>query len=189
MVPLTSGLPRRARAAACRLILTPVRATVPVVGGRWPDSPLWAYNGTVRGPEIRARQGETIRVAGANGHAEPTTVHWHGMREPNATGGVPGVTQAPIAPGENFTYEFKCAFKAVDAGTFWCHSHMNSSERQGGGLAGHPIVEEAETIMVDRDVTWASDDWLLLATAEIAFAADAPGDWLFRCHILEHLAA
>ncbi len=23
-------------------------------------------------------------------------------------------------------------------------------------------------------------------TAEIAFAADNPGDWMFHCHILEH---
>jgi FtsP/CotA-like multicopper oxidase with cupredoxin domain len=35
-------------------------------------------------------------------------------------------------------------------------------------------------------------DTLLLEpeeTAEVAFVADAPGDWLFHCHILEHMEA
>jgi FtsP/CotA-like multicopper oxidase with cupredoxin domain len=26
-------------------------------------------------------------------------------------------------------------------------------------------------------------------TAELAFVADNPGDWLFHCHILEHMEA
>ena len=27
------------------------------------------------------------------------------------------------------------------------------------------------------------------ARAEIAFAADNPGDWMFHCHVLVHLAS
>jgi FtsP/CotA-like multicopper oxidase with cupredoxin domain len=37
-----------------------------------------------------------VRVV--NDLAEPTSVHWHGVRLPNAMDGVPGLTQAPIAP-------------------------------------------------------------------------------------------
>ncbi len=43
--------------------------------------------------------------------------------------GVPHLTQAPIAPGEAFTYEFD----AVDAGTFWYHPHQRSFEQVGLG--------------------------------------------------------
>jgi FtsP/CotA-like multicopper oxidase with cupredoxin domain len=35
-------------------------------------------------------------------------------------------------------------------------------------------------------------DTVLLApdeTVEIAFVADNPGDWLFHCHVLEHMQA
>ena len=84
------------------------------------ETPVWAYNDAVPGPEIRVRQGDRMRVVIDNGIDEETTVHWHGVRTPNAMDGVPHLTQAPIAPGETFSYEFD----AVDAGTFWYHPHQ-----------------------------------------------------------------
>ncbi|UCH76108.1 MAG: multicopper oxidase family protein [Rhodospirillales bacterium] len=145
------------------MTLTAAPTTVSLVGGEWPDTATWAYNGTVPGPEIRVRQGDTVRVVARNNLAEPTTVHWHGIRLPNAMDGVPGVTQDAIPPGEEFLYEFE----AIDAGSFWYHPHFNSPEQQGRGLAGALIVEEAEPLAVDRDVTWVLDDWLLRETAQI----------------------
>ena len=44
--------------------------------------------------------------------------------------GVNGVTQCPIAPGDQFTYKFK----AVQYGTSWYHSHY--SLQYGDGLLG-----------------------------------------------------
>ena len=139
------------------------RASAPLVGGKWPDTDVWAYNGMVPGPEIRVRQGETVRVTARNGLDQPTTVHWHGIRLPNAMDGVPDVTQKAIPPGGEFTYEFE----AVDAGSFWYHPHFNSVEQQGRGLSGPLIVEESDPITVDRDVTWVIDDWMLRDTAQI----------------------
>ena len=60
----------------------------------------------VPGPTLRVRLGETVRVTFTNKLPQPTTIHWHGVRVPNAMDGVPGVTQALIAPGETFVYEF-----------------------------------------------------------------------------------
>lgn len=60
------------------------------------------YNGQVPGPEIRAREGERLRVILRNSLAEPTAIHWHGVDVPNATDGVSGVTQKPVQPGETF---------------------------------------------------------------------------------------
>ena len=34
------------------------------------------YNGQVPGPEIRAREGERLRIVLKNSLAEPTTIHW-----------------------------------------------------------------------------------------------------------------
>jgi FtsP/CotA-like multicopper oxidase with cupredoxin domain len=53
------------------------------------------------------------------------------MRLPNATDGVPNLTQKPIAPGGRFDY----AFTPPDAGTFWYHSHEDSLVQMGRGLA------------------------------------------------------
>ncbi|MEP0337153.1 MAG: multicopper oxidase family protein [Alphaproteobacteria bacterium] len=125
---------------------------------------IWSYNGRVPGPEIRVRQGERLRVAVGNDLAEETTVHWHGLRVPNAMDGVPHLTQKPIAPGETFVYEFD----APDAGTYWYHPHQRSFEQVGRGLYGPLIIEEPNPPQVDRDVTWVLDDWRLLKDAQIS---------------------
>jgi FtsP/CotA-like multicopper oxidase with cupredoxin domain len=111
------------------------------------------------------RQGERLRVAVANRLDEGTTVHWHGLRVPNAMDGVPGLTQAPIpAAGGKFVYEFDLP----DAGTYWYHPHSRSYEQVARGLAGVLIVAEREPPAVDRDVTWALQDWRLMRDAQLA---------------------
>ncbi|MGQ0663958.1 MAG: multicopper oxidase family protein [Pseudomonadota bacterium] len=139
-------------------------ARVPLVGGSYRDTEVWAYDGRVPGPEFRVRQGERLRVILENRLKEDTTIHWHGVRVPNAMDGVPHLTQKPIAPGETFTYEFD----VPDAGTFWYHPHVRSFEQVGRGLYAALIVEEREPLPVDRDLTWVLDDWRLTGNAEIA---------------------
>jgi FtsP/CotA-like multicopper oxidase with cupredoxin domain len=128
-----------------------------------PETDVWCFNGSVPGPEIRARQGDRLRVRVRNELNEETTVHWHGIRLPNDMDGVPHLTQMPIGPGESFVYEFDLK----DAGTFWYHPHQRSFEQAGRGLSGALIVEEAAPITVDRDVTWVLDDWRLASDASI----------------------
>lgn len=130
-------------------------ATVSLLGPKLPPVRVWAFNGRVPGPEIRARQGERVRISVVNHLPQETTVHWHGLRVPNAQDGVPHLTQKPIAPGERHVYEFDC----IDAGTFWYHPHARSFEQVGRGLYGAFIVEEADPVPVDRDITWVLDDW------------------------------
>ena len=154
---------RLAGAAPLPLTLTAGPATLPIIGDKWPDTKVWAYNGVAPGPEIRVRQGDMVRVLARNNLEQPTTVHWHGVRLPNAMDGVPDLTQAAIPPGGEFSYEFQ----AVDAGSFWYHPHVNTSEQIGRGLSGALIVEEKEPVKVDRDVTWIIDDWLLRDTGQI----------------------
>ncbi|MGE3989974.1 multicopper oxidase family protein [Pseudorhodoplanes sp.] len=144
--------------------LTCDRALVAMVGSPHPDTEVWCYNGAQPGPEIRVRQGDRLRVRVENRLPQETTVHWHGIRLPNAMDGVPHLTQKPISPGETYTYEFICP----DAGTFWYHPHQRSFEQVGRGLYGALIVEEPEAPDVDRDVTWVLSDWRLLKNAAIS---------------------
>jgi FtsP/CotA-like multicopper oxidase with cupredoxin domain len=147
----------RAGDARSRIISLEVRET------RWELAPgrtidALAYNGQVPGPEIRAREGERLRVVVRNALREPTTVHWHGVDVPNAMDGVPGVTQAPIAPGATFTYEFE----ARPAGTRWFHTHFQEHRQMDLGLVAPLVIEPAapEPFAADREVTLVLDDWV-----------------------------
>jgi len=143
--------------------ITAKAGQVPLVGNPYPATGIWGYGGEVPGPVLRVRQGERLRVAVENGLDEETTVHWHGVRVPNAMDGVPHLTQKPIAPGETFVYEFD----VPDAGTYWYHPHQRSFEQVGRGLYGALIIEERERVAVDRDVVWMLDDWRLSRDAQI----------------------
>ncbi len=171
------SLPRTAHASApstprrdFSLIAAPGRASL--VGPPHPDTNVWSYANSVPGPEIRVRQGERIRAVVENRLPEETTVHWHGIRVPNAMDGVPHLTQRPIAPGETFTYEFD----VPDAGTYWYHPHQHGTVQVGRGLYGPLIVEEPRPIKVDRDLVWAIGDWRLLGDAQISDDFDSRHD-------------
>ena len=138
-----------------RLTAGPARAAL--MGADRPETSVWAYNDLVPGPTLRVRQGEPVRIVVENQLGQDTTVHWHGVRVPNAMDGVPGLTQPPIRPGESFVYEFT----PPDAGTFWYHSHANSLVQLGRGLAGAFIVETPGPVAVDRDLVWMLSDWRL----------------------------
>lgn len=135
-----------------------------LVAGFGPRTKVYAYNQQVPGPLLRFKQGERLRLEVKNQLDEPTTVHWHGLRVPENMDGVPILSQTPINPGESFLYEFDLH----DAGTFWYHPHINSSQQVGKGLRGVLIVDEEQPPAVDRDVVWVLDDWRLDNEAQIA---------------------
>jgi FtsP/CotA-like multicopper oxidase with cupredoxin domain len=163
---VTAAMPRgSARASTTRdYRIAPGTAHAPLAGPGYPSTEVWAYGGSVPGPEIRLRQGERLRVAVENRLAEATTAHWHGVRVPNAMDGVPHLTQPPIEPGNAFVYEFA----VPDAGTYWYHPHQRSFEQVARGLYGALVVEERKPIEVDRDVLWVLGDWRLLPDASIS---------------------
>ena len=158
-----AALPWTASAQTARR-LRAAPAQVHLVGSAHPQTAVWSYDGTVPGPQLRFRQGERLRIEVENQLPEATTVHWHGIRLPNAMDGVAGVTQPPIAAaGGRFTYEFVLP----DAGTYWYHPHFASPGQVGRGLYGALIVDEPEPPAVDRDVIWVLSDWRLDRNARI----------------------
>jgi FtsP/CotA-like multicopper oxidase with cupredoxin domain len=116
-----------------------------------------AYSGTLPGPVIRARAGDRLRVDFENALAEPSTIHFHGIRLPNSMDGVPDMTQPPVPPGGRFQYEFELP----DAGLYWYHPHYDSLAALGSGLYGAIVVEDPdeppelgdETVLVLSDVS------------------------------------
>ena len=108
---------------------------------------VWAYNGTVPGPELRVTQGDFVRITLINHLPRPTTIHWHGIRVPNAEDGVAGITQNAVLPGMAYTYDFV----ANDAGTFWYHSHQDTSNQLPRGLFGAIVVDPRGGVGQTRD--------------------------------------
>jgi len=96
----------------------------------------WTYNGVVPGPVLRVNQGDRVRVTLRNHLPVATTIHWHGVFVPNADDGVAGVTQNAVPSGQSYVYEFV----ARDPGTYWYHSHQDTSNQLPRGLYGSLVV-------------------------------------------------
>ncbi len=105
--------------------------------GKFMDA--WTYNGVVPGPEIRATEGDKVRIYVKNELPQSTGVHWHGLMLPNSMDGVPFMTQPPIKPGGSFTYEFQ--LREGNAGAHMYHAHHNSAFQVTNGLLGPFIVD------------------------------------------------
>ncbi|MBM7647844.1 FtsP/CotA-like multicopper oxidase with cupredoxin domain [Bacillus ectoiniformans] len=117
--------------------------------------PVWTYDGSVPGSQIRVKQGEQLKINLKNELSEPVTIHWHGLPVPNNQDGIPGVTMNAVQPGKTFTYEFTAAVP----GTYWYHSHQESVNQIDKGLYGTLIVEENQE-KADRDYTLVLDEWI-----------------------------
>ena len=120
-----------------------------------PVVPTWSFGGQVPGPEIRVRKGQILQALLVNRLPVETTVHWHGVAIRNDMDGVPGMTQAPVPAGREFTYSFAVA----EPGTYWYHPHVGVQLDRG--LYGPLIVEDpAEPADYDHDWTVVLDDWI-----------------------------
>ncbi|MET0808978.1 MAG: copper resistance system multicopper oxidase [Pseudoxanthomonas sp.] len=114
-----------------------------------------AINGTLPGPLLRWREGETVTVRVANRLGVDTSIHWHGILLPSNMDGVPGFSFHGIHPGETFTYRFQLK----QSGTYWYHAH--SSLQEAKGVYGAIVVEprDADPVAADRDYVVLLSDW------------------------------
>ena len=112
-------------------------------------------NGSLPGPTLKWREGETVTVAVTNHLPVMTSIHWHGIRVPAAMDGVPGLSFAGIAPGQRFVYRIP----VVQNGTYWYHSHSGAQEQIG--LIGALVIapRDKDPIAYDRDYAVLLSDW------------------------------
>jgi manganese oxidase len=118
------------------------------------------YNKQWPGPTIRVTEGDTLRVIFKNNLPETTGVHFHGEEFTDFfQDGIPFVTQLPITPGEEYTYEFV----ASRPGSLMYHSHHNATVQVGDGLLGAYVVDPKQPApddRYDREYVWISNDTL-----------------------------
>lgn len=123
--------------------------------------PVWTFNNSVPGPQIRVKVGETVKVTLKNKLQQPVSIHWHGYPVSNPMDGIPGVTQDAVVSGKSFTYEFK----ATIPGTYWYHSHQDSVNQLDKGLYGSLVVED-RTETSDKDYTLVLDEWMSMGSMD-----------------------
>ena len=156
----------------------------------WEVSPgktvrAWTFNGTVPGPAIKVNVGDHVRIVVTNKLPMSTGVHWHGIEVPFNMDGVPDVTQPPIKPGKNFTYEFTTS--KPELGMY--HSHHNAQVQVTNGMLGvfqvgdpalppntGPVTQTVPMVLNDAGV-------IGLSLNGKSFPATAPviahvGDWV-----------
>jgi FtsP/CotA-like multicopper oxidase with cupredoxin domain len=113
-------------------------------------------NGSLPGPTLRWKEGDTVTIRVTNRMNRTTSIHWHGMLVPFQMDGVPGLSFSGIAPGETFVYRFQ----VKQAGTYWYHSHSGMQEQTG--MYGAIVIEPAkgETMAVEMDHVVLLSDWM-----------------------------
>jgi FtsP/CotA-like multicopper oxidase with cupredoxin domain len=138
---------------------TPVRLKL------FPEAPegadIWAFDGQLPGPVIRVRHGKAVSLRLRNETPSPLSLHWHGVRGPNAMDGVAGLTQDPVPPGGQFDYRFV----PPDPGTYLVRPIVpgRSGEAAGRGLSALLVVEEREPPRFDAEYALIVRDWRLNA--------------------------
>lgn len=94
---------------------------------------VWGYNGSTPGPTLVSYAGEAVRIVVTNKLTVPTTLHPHGLHQPNSEDDVPAISQPePIMPGQTRIY----AFTPGHIGSFAYHSHFSSAVQELRGLDG-----------------------------------------------------
>lgn len=114
-----------------------------------------AINGSLPGPILRWREGDTVTLRVRNRLKHDTSIHWHGIILPANMDGVPGLSFHGIAP--DGMYEYK--FKVNQNGTYWYHSHSGYQEQLG--VYGALVIDakEPEPFTYDRDYVVLLSDW------------------------------
>ncbi|KAF7188186.1 Iron transport multicopper oxidase FET3 [Pseudocercospora fuligena] len=156
------------------------RAERQVIGinGQWPL------------PVIEVNKGDRLIVNMHNDLGDKNaSIHWHGMYQngTNSMDGASMVTQGPVPPGYDFTYNF-----TVDQnGTYWYHCHVDFCYPDGYRQAF--IVHDKDAYFLDEveeDLTITMSDWYHELTEELApsflslynptGAEPIPGSFLFN---------
>lgn len=126
-----------------------------------------AGNGSIPGPMLEANLGDHVIVHFENRLPDATTIHWHGIRVPNAADGTP-VAQVMIEPGGTYDYEFD----ANDAGLFWYHPHVNGDVQIERGLYAPIRIRGGVEPDVAADRVFVLDDVKVESTGQLSTVTD-----------------
>lgn len=95
----------------------------------------WTFDGTVPGPLLRVREGDTVVLTL---HNDETSLHHHSIDLHAVTGPGGGAAATIVAPGESKTI----TFKALKSGVYVYHcAHPNVANHMAHGMYGLIVVD------------------------------------------------
>lgn len=95
----------------------------------------WTFNGTVPGPFLRVKEGDTVEITLSN---HPTSLQHHNIDLHAVTGPGGGAALTNVAPGESAGF----VFKALNPGLYVYHcAHPNAAAHVAHGMHGLILVE------------------------------------------------
>jgi nitrite reductase (NO-forming) len=121
----------------------------------------WTFGGTVPGPVIHVRQGQTVKVTLVNRSPMPHSVDFHAARI------APNVAFGDVMPGKSKTF----SFKATDPGVFMYHCGTAPAFMHiANGMFGAIVVEPANMPKADVEYVLVSNEWYLNKSGDKAAA-------------------
>lgn len=107
----------------------------------------WTFDGTVPGPFLRVKEGDTVRLTL---HNHESSIHHHNIDLHAVTGPGGGAAATNVAPGESKTI----TFKALNPGIYMYHcGHPNVANHTAHGMYGLILVEPKNPLPpVDREM-------------------------------------
>jgi len=131
------------------------------------DGAIAGSRPTIPGPLLDAKLGDTVIVHFRNELPEETTIHWHGLRVPNASDGTP-FAQVPVPAGGSYDYQFTL----IDSGLYWYHPHVRGDVQVEAGLYAPIVVHDGAAIDVAADRVFVLDDVKLESTGRLSERTD-----------------
>lgn len=115
---------------------------------------VWKYNNQFPGPEIRVKEGDTVRVKLRNMSGAKHGLFFHGLHVNPRTS--LQEQEIFVDPGYEYTYG---EFIAKPAGTHLYHCSWNMAEHLSRGLYGAFIVEASDEPRYDKEFVFILSDW------------------------------
>ena len=118
------------------------------------------YNGSVPGPILRVREGQTVCVDVFNNTSVPELVHWHGLYVPSSVDGSAEEGTPYIRPHGRT----RLTFTASPSGTRWYHTHIAGGRNMKralytGQFGFFYIQPKQEPGAYDQEVFLALKEW------------------------------
>jgi FtsP/CotA-like multicopper oxidase with cupredoxin domain len=115
---------------------------------------VWKFNDKLPGPEIRVKEGDTVKIKLKNMSGAKHGLFFHGLKV-NARVALQE-QEIFVDPGYEYTYG---EFVAGPPGTHLYHCSYNMAEHLSRGLFGAFIVEAKDESKFDKEFVYILSDW------------------------------
>jgi nitrite reductase (NO-forming) len=125
----------------------------------------WTFNGTVPGPVIHVRQGQTIHFTLQNAdHGMAHSIDFHAAQTP------PNVNYKPVLPGESLTFDWHANYPGV----FMYHCGVPPvMEHMANGMYGAIIVDPATGWAPAREYVLVQSEFYMKQMPDSTYTYDA----------------